>query len=134
MSAFYCALVLLPGAPHSQCKGFVRTANGHEDGHLSHAIIDQTQQAGIESIGDKQRAWATIYQAVADAHKQGGSNRSSDGDHLDLAVAEVALEAVRIAGEFDAAIAFIVWREWRRFLFVAGRGHVACLLEAGHGA
>lgn len=72
------------------------TANRHVDGHFGDGIVHHAHDDGIEGVGHEKRAGAGFVESTTDTDEQSSADGASDGDQLNLAVAEVALQLVRI--------------------------------------
>lgn len=68
-----------------------------QSGHLSHAVVHETEGAAVDEVGEEERAGPASVQALADADEEGGTDGATDGDKLDLAVGQLAVQAVGVA-------------------------------------
>jgi hypothetical protein len=83
------------------------TGHGHQDCHLGDTVVDQTQHAGVDGVGDEQAARATLVQSTTDGNEQRGTDGTTNGQELNLSVSKTTLEVVLVLG--DDAILDIDW-------------------------
>lgn len=84
------------------------TRDGHEDRHFSDAVVDQTKHAGVERVGNEQTAGPTMVKTSTDRDEEGGTDRSTNGQQLNLSVAQAALEVVLVLGNDSMASVDVV--------------------------
>jgi hypothetical protein len=64
--------------------------------HLSNAVVYQRQHAGVNSVCNEQASRSSVVQAATNGDEQRSANTTTDGDKLNLTVAQAALEHVGI--------------------------------------
>ena len=67
--------------------------------HFCDRIVDHSQHTTLDGVGNKQAASTSMVETGPNAHEQGCTNGSSDGDELDLAIVKVTLKLVGVAGQ-----------------------------------
>ena len=75
------------------------TADGVRGAHLCDAVVDHGQDAALNGVRYQQVAGTAIVESRSDAHEERRSNRSPNGDKLDLAIGEVPLQLVCVVGD-----------------------------------
>ena len=90
------------------------------------STLSCSRHSVLEGIGDQQATWTALDETSTDTDETGGSNGTSNGDQLDLAVAQASLELIHIGTQVASADAFgfvvesleLQVRYVRLFLFV----------------
>ncbi len=75
------------------------TTDGVGGAHLCDAVVDHGQDAALNGVRYQQVAGTAIVESRSDAHEERRSNRSPNGDKLDLAIGEVPLQLVCVVGD-----------------------------------
>lgn len=102
-------------------QAYEAATNGVCGAHLGDAVVDHGKEHGLDRVGEKQAARATMVQTSADAYEESCPDGASDGDKLDLAVVQVSLEVVDVAGHgplLDVRVLGVVGRISRLFRIV----------------
>lgn len=73
-------------------------ANGECRGHLGEGIIDHSQKRALDYKGQKQAAGASVIETGSNTDEKGCSDRTSNGDQLNLTISQMALKIVGIVG------------------------------------
>jgi len=89
--------------------------------HLSNTVVHQTQEAGINRVGEEQAAGPALVETTADTDEEGGSNGAANGHELDLTVSKSSVEVVVVLDNVAIFVA-VGLRDW------AGRHEVVDLL------
>lgn len=69
---------------------------GIQNSHLSNAIVDEAKHDTLGHVRNKQAARATFVQTSTDRNEERSTDRASDGDELDLAVVQSAMQMVSV--------------------------------------
>ena len=67
--------------------------------HLCDAVVYQRQHAGVNSVCNEQASRSSVVQAATNGDEERSANATTDGDKLDLTVAQAALEHVGVLGD-----------------------------------
>ena len=70
--------------------------------HLSDTVVDHCKNKRLKSIGNEQTTGTAMVKAASNRDEEGGTDRATDGNELDLTIVQVTLEIVRIVSEHAA--------------------------------
>lgn len=70
------------------------TRNRHVRHHLSKRVVHHANHDGKDSISNKKTAGAALGETTTDAHEERGADTTSDGNQLDLTIAQMTKKLV----------------------------------------
>lgn len=88
-----------------EAKGVVDPFTGHTNEtsrnrvkgcHFSHAVVHEAEETAVGSVGNEQTAGTTTGKTAADTDEEGSADGATDGDELDLTIAQATLKLVGI--------------------------------------
>ena len=74
--------------------------------HLGNAVVYQTQEAGVDGVGQEQAGWATLVETAADTDEERSSNGTANGHELDLSVSKTTVEVIGVLDDLALIMAF----------------------------
>lgn len=97
--------------------------------HLGNAVVDQTQEAGVDGVGQEQTSRTTLVETATDTDEESSSNGAANGHELDLSVSEAAVEVIGVLDNLALIVAFCAGEGFRRDILA----DLLVVLERGHG-
>lgn len=96
------------------------TRNRHVGSHLGHGVVDQAEHTAVQGVGQEQASRTALDQTVGDGYEGSSTNGTTDGNQLDLTIAQVSsklIDVVDMANNLVGLIAIDIVR-----------GDISCLL------
>ena len=98
------------------CQTDEAAADGHVNGHFGDGVVHAAHDARVQGVGEQQRERTGLVEGAADADEESGTDGASNGNKLDLAVAQMALQIIRVVVCF--AMLNVLIGVWARLLDV----------------
>lgn len=72
-----------------------------QSNHLGYGVVDQSEDARIEEEGEEETGRTTLGKASTNTDEESGTNGTTNGNQLDLAVVEATMQTVGIVGNVN---------------------------------
>ena len=108
MHTAVCKWPCVPKSVVDKVAGKTNEATGYRvcRRHLGDTVVDQTQEASVDGVGQEQTSRTTLVETAADTDEQCSTNGAANGHELDLSVSETTVEVIGVLDNLAFIMAF----------------------------